>query len=247
MDSVIECRKVFYDDIMNKFLERRDNSKYTATGKFFDIGGTVDRALCNYKSGGEPINSGCNGEYDNGNGSLMRILPFVYYGKMHDYSTIEMVNFIGDASSLTHGHEVSKLGCLIYAYYVWLLLDGYDKYLALEKTLEIEYDKYYGEYAISKYKRIFLEDFKDLNENKIYSDGYIVNTLEASLWCFLQSNSYDEGVLRAVNLGSDTDTVAAITGSFCGIKYGINDKWLSKLQSREYIEDLSIKFLDVIR
>lgn len=83
-----------------------------------------------------------------------------------------------------------------------------------------------------------------LQEQEISSSGYVLHTLEASLWCFLNSESYAEAVLKAVNLGEDTDTTGAVTGGIAGIYYGfknIPEEWISELVRKEDIEVLCEK------
>jgi ADP-ribosylglycohydrolase len=75
---------------------------------------------------------------------------------------------------------------------------------------------------IEHYNRIFSPDFEKLPREEIKSGGYVVDTLEAALWCVLTTDSYRECVLKAVNLGGDTDTVAAIAGGLAGALYGYN-------------------------
>jgi ADP-ribosylglycohydrolase len=91
------------------------------------------------------------------------------------------------------------------------------------------------------YERLLAEDFAALPENEIKSSGYVVDTLEAALWCLLTTDGYEECVLRAVNLGGDTDTVAAVAGGLAGALYGyeaIPEKWRKTLIKREYIEKM---------
>lgn len=249
IDSIIECGDINYEDIMNKFIEWFDSSKYTATGVLFDVGMSTSDALLRYKSGLSPVDCGNNLELGNGNGSLMRILPFVYFIKSQEYSEDVKINIINDASSLTHGHDISKLGCNIYCDYVSLLLDGADKEDALKIIRNNNYEKFYPKDVVSRYSRLFSEDFKNFSENDISSSGYIVDSLEASIWCTLNSDNYENAVIKAVNLGSDTDTVGAITGSINGIIYGkqdIPDKWMDKLKKRETLEEINDRFLSVL-
>ena len=91
------------------------------------------------------------------------------------------------------------------------------------------------------YHRIFEPDFEKLTREEIKSSGYVVDTLEAALWCVLTTNDYRSCVLKAVNLGEDTDTVAAVAGGLAGILYGLDaipKEWLSNLKKREYIEQM---------
>lgn len=186
---------------------------------------------------------------ENGNGSLMRILPFVYYLKFSDLSEEEKTTLINQASSLTHAHEISQLGCKIYSDYLTLLLDGVDKVKALESLKNIDYNKYYTSESINIYKRILKEDLKRLSIDQIKSTGYIVDSLEASLWCTVNNDTYENAVITAVNLGNDTDTIGAITGSLNGVIYGENnipERWKNKLKKKDYIEELSDQFINTI-
>lgn len=86
-----------------------------------------------------------------------------------------------------------------------------------------------------------LKVFQKTKEKDIKSSGYVVDTLEAAIWCLLNTESFSACVLRAVNLGSDTDTVAAIAGGLAGLYYGyggIPEEWLDVIQRREWIEEM---------
>ncbi len=107
-----------------------------------------------------------------------------------------------------------------------------------------DYSAYSAE-SIGIYSRILNNDISVLAEESIESDGYVVYTLEAALWCLLNGKDYKSTALMAVNLGRDTDTVAAVAGSMAGIVYGkesIPTEWLEVLLRREYLENLSERF-----
>ena len=249
MDSIRENGDVNFDDIMYKFTEWVNYAKYTATDELFDIGISTRKAILNFKRGEKAIKCGTKGINENGNGSLMRILPFVYYLKFSDFSEEERTTLINQASALTHAHEISKLGCKIYADYVTLLLDGVDKVKALDLLKEIDYNKYYSNDSVKVYQRILKGDLKSLNIDQIRSSGYVVDSLEASLWCTVKNNNYEDAVVAAINLGEDTDTIGAITGSLNGIIYGKNnipERWLNKLKKNDYLEELSNQFISTI-
>lgn len=249
MDSIIKCGNINYNDIMQKFCNWKDQAKYTAEGKFFTIGMATTKALHNFQNGIEPLDCGCRQVFENGNGSLMRMLPFIYYIKAKNLNEEEKVSIINNASSLTHAHEISRLGCKIFTDYISLLLDGLDKEEALKELGKIKYADYYSKESIEKYKRILSDKFKQLKKEDISSSGYVVSTLEASIWCTLNSKSFEEAVKMAVNLGKDTDTIGAITGSINGIiygKYSIPNRWLEKLKRRHFLEDISASFINAI-
>jgi ADP-ribosylglycohydrolase len=80
-----------------------------------------------------------------------------------------------------------------------------------------------------------------LPESRIKSSGYVVDTLEAAVWCLLTTDSFEKALLRAVNLGDDTDTVGAVAGGLAGLYYGyeaIPEGWLSEIKKRDWIEKL---------
>jgi ADP-ribosylglycohydrolase len=96
---------------------------------------------------------------------------------------------------------------------------------------------------------VFKYDFDKLSENEIKSTGYVVDSLEAAIWCVMNTNSYEECVLKAVNLGEDTDTVGAIAGGLAGALYGydaIPEKWLNTLIKREMIDKLCEDFAQIL-
>jgi ADP-ribosylglycohydrolase len=124
------------------------------------------------------------------------------------------------------------------------LLDGYSKIEAYDLIQKVDYSSYSNE-SLEKYNRILKGNIKKCPLDDISSSGYVVDTLEASLWCLLVHDNYEDTILEAINLGNDTDTVAAITGSMAGIVYGINaipKEWLNTLIKKDYIIDLSLEF-----
>lgn len=238
MDSIINTIKIDYDDMMKRYCDWYMNSKYTATGVMFDIGISTRKALHKFYNGHNALDCGGKDEFDNGNGSLMRILPISFYSIYNNLDEKEEIELLNNCSSLTHGHEISKLGCKIYTDFVKFLLNGKDKKEAFYEIMNKDYSNNYSKDSINKYKRLFSEEFENLNVSQIKSTGYVVDTLEASIWCILNTDSYEEAVVKAVNLGEDTDTVGAITGSIAGLIYGnekIPERWMAKLKNKEYL------------
>ena len=231
-------------EIMENFCRWFYTNEYTPTGKCFDIGGACMQAIEKYKAFGLPPHMcGGEGEHSCGNGSLMRILPFALFCEYGEYSG-NWLDIIHLGSSLTHRHERCKVGCGIYSIIIRKLLCRPDQdsvYAGLKRASSV----YEGNSELDKYKRIFEPSFADLPVDEIKSSGYVVDTLEAALWCLLTADSYKECVLKAVNLGEDTDTVAAVAGGLAGALYGLDaipTEWLDTLIKREYIEELCEKF-----
>lgn len=256
-----------YDDMMDKFLSWYKYAEYTPYDEVFDIGGTTRIAIFNFNDGKDALLSGCDGEHDNGNGSLMRILPvafFIYYLKEKlSISEEEEFSIIHNVSALTHAHKRSKLGCGIYVKIAieilkYKNLDNENFSIGKEtESLESLIDKgidaakeYYFANEEFKHQKehygvIFNHDVKNLEREDIRGSGYVVRSLIASIWCLLHTNSYKEAVLEAINLGEDTDTTAAIVGGIAGLYYGVEDipkDWLAKIAKLDYIEELITNF-----
>lgn len=248
IDSFIQNRTFNYDDIMTKWEERINEAKYTPNNDTFDVGRTCLRAIPNHSIGTESLEYGIDGEQANGNGSLMRIIPvalYFYYKKIDEQEIIKLTN---EMSSLTHKHEISKLGCYIYVRYVMFLLDGQNKNEEYEAIKNIDYSSY-SDYSISIYDRILKDNILDYKIDDISSTGYVADTLECALWILLNSNSYKETIIATTNICNDTDTIGAIAGSMAGIVYGydaIPEAWLNKLMKKEYLMNLALDFEKLI-
>jgi ADP-ribosylglycohydrolase len=178
----------------------------------------------------------------------MRIHPFVLYAYFNFLNETEegywkWMGCIKAGSELTHAHDRSIMGCYIYGYCLSFLLKEAtrESLLAGIKFAGEDLD-YLPEFE--PYHRIFEPDFEKLPREEIRSTGYVVDTLEAALWCVLTTDSYRDCVLKAINLGDDTDTVAAVAGSLAGVMYGLEKiplDWLEKLKKRDYIENMCEK------
>lgn len=255
LESIVRLNKIDYEDIQNNHCRWLFDHKFTATGNVFDVGTVARRALLNYKSDpitvavrGKPIATSCGltEEGSNGNGSLMRIDPItLYLLKDHKDLTEYDLIVIQNVSSLTHAHRISKVCCCIYAFIVAELLHEGSIQEALNKASYL-----LGLQASDILWRLGdVDSFKQTPERDISSSGFVVSTLEAALWCFLNTNSYEECVLKAVNLGDDTDTVSAIAGSLAGLKYGLDSIpkiWVRSLKRLNYIKDLCNSFYRTI-
>lgn len=244
LQSLIDKGSFDYKDIMDNFCKWWDDDEFTATGRTFDIGGTCAGAISNFRMGMSPSECGEKGERSNGNGSLMRILPVAYV--CYDNSIVgnDRYELVRKVSSLTHAHEISVLGCFFYINFIYCLLNGDSPAVAYRKAQQEDYSMS-SDSAREAYHRILTNDIAGYNEDDISSSGYVLSSLEASLWCLLTTENYKEAVLKAVNLGSDTDTVGAITGSMAGIYYGydaIPCEWVEKLQRSEYLLNLCDQF-----
>lgn len=235
------------EKIGESFVKWNKYGHWTAHGKLFDIGGTTRHSIARLIKGESARFSGNIFEEDNGNGSLMRALPLAFY--LEKENDIQKVyHTVKEVSSITHGHFRSVFACFIYVIFAIQLLKGQRKKEAYTYTqkvaLEYSEEQNFNPNEIELFNRILKKDISGYSEDEIKSSGYVLHSLEASLWCFLNSESYSKAVLKAVNLGEDTDTTGAITGGLAGIYYGFDDipqEWISELVRKDDIEVLCEK------
>lgn len=250
MESISRLGKINFQDIMENFLRWYERGDFTATGERFDIGNTTRAAIVRFsRKILPPTKCGATEKNSNGNGSLMRILPATLYlfgtrGKIG----VDELKIIHEFSALTHGHIISQMACGIYSLIAAQLLSG--KNISEAFTLGMNDAKnFYGtDEAFKNFSRLCDENFAALPEDEISSSGYVVDTLEAALWCLLNTDDYKTLALKAVNLGEDTDTTAAVAGGLAGIFYGaevIPTDWLNILKRRDYLEKICEDFAKV--
>lgn len=224
LDSMIRTEKLDCDDIMERFTGWFDDGTYCPYGECFDIGHTTLTAIGKYKSGYSATRCGGKGFKDNGNGSLMRILPIAFVE--------HTVDDILDLSSLTHAHEISLMSCRLYVQIAENLMSGMSKEDAITHL----------RCCVDECENI--PKMKDYPQEQIKSSGYVIDSFEAAVWSFVNSESYRECVIKAVELGDDTDTVAAIAGGLAGIYYGIGgekgipEEWIDTLARKDWIKEM---------
>lgn len=235
------------NDIANKFVDWRKIGYWAARGEVFDIGIATRQSINNIERGFEPTLCGGFDEESNGNGSLMRILPMAFH--LYDIDDLNLLfQKNSEVSSITHAHFRSRFCCFIYTVFAIEIINGASKNeaysLTKEKVNNFISDKDFNSNELKLLDRILKNNIAELNENEINSSGYVLHSLEASIWCILNSNSYEETVLKAVNLGGDTDTTAAIAGGLAGLIYGydaIPKEWIYVLARKNDIEKLCDK------
>ncbi len=240
------CRGYSLDAIANSFWRWYKEAYWTPRGDVFDIGQTTHTAIMRLKQGVVPHQAGGKVENSNGNGSLMRILPMAYCHR--NLTLAELLARVHDVSAITHAHARSQMACGIYISIAVALLEGADLQTAyLQALQDIQQIYSVREFLLEKphFGRIFSGEIAKIPVEEINSGGYVIDTLESSLWCLLNSSSYCEAVLKAVNLGGDTDTTAAVTGGLAGIYYGVENipqKWMNQIARRQDIIYLAERF-----
>ncbi|WP_341299664.1 ADP-ribosylglycohydrolase family protein [Lysinibacillus sp. FSL H8-0500] len=232
--------------LMDKFVQYMEQGYWTPFGEMFDIGITTAEAVSNYKKGILPESCGKTGEFDNGNGALMRIAPLVFVMRDElDFS--KRAALIQQYTEITHAHPRSIVGSMVYSEVLLSLYRNNSLKAALQEVyVLLHYHLQENLKAeLASYDRIFQESFLSIAEGDIQSTGYIVHSLEAALWCVGTTTTFKEAILKAVNLGEDTDTVATIAGTLAGMHYPLEDiptDWLNKMIQKQKIDQLITTF-----
>ena len=239
------------DDMGRRFVDWHNAERWTPWGKVFDIGMTTRSALLAVARGIKAELAGGVADSSNGNGSLMRILPVALHSA--ELAVPEMLDRVHRASAITHRHPRSLMACGLYALLARQLVTGTPAEAAWAKAKD-EFQRYYSprEWTAeaSAFDRLLGCDLKKLPESEVGSGGYVMDTLTASIWCLLTSQGYGETVLRAVNLGGDTDTTGCVAGGLAGLVYGaaaIPSEWTAALARKGDLDCLVHEFTDALK
>ena len=231
--SLLHAGRLEPGDLGNRFVNWLDHGYMAVGGQVFDCGVTTSRALAAIRQGVPAVQAGPNGLYDNGNGSLMRVLPLALW---HSGTDKELVLDAHLQSRVTHGHTRSQVCCALYC--LWARRE-------LNATAESWTD------AVATLRQIYIDMPVHLEElesgvrpeadGAATGSGYVVDALRSAKYCLDSSADYEGVVKRAVALGKDTDTTAAIAGGMAGVRYGfggIPPRWVLALLGKELMEPL---------
>jgi ADP-ribosylglycohydrolase len=226
-------------DMGNRFVEWMNRGLWTAWGETFDVGMATSDALIRINNGTPAERAGGRTEYSNGNGSLMRIIPVAL--RFAHEPTEKLLDRLSRSSAITHGHARSQIACGFYGLVIRQLLKGDQPLAAVNTARSIFSNSYSGAFEAEHFRCVLEGDLAARPEGMIASTGYVIHTLTASLWCLLTTRSYEECVLKAVNLGGDTDTTGCVSGGLAGVHYGegsIPDKWRRALARHHEVESM---------
>jgi ADP-ribosyl-[dinitrogen reductase] hydrolase len=226
--SLIETGQFDPDDQMERYLAWYQKGYMSSTGRCFDIGGTCRSALVDYASAADMLPNafvGSTSPYAAGNGSLMRLAPVPMRYAYNKEGAIDLCAF---SSRTTHGARTAVDACRLFGAMLVDVLNGeHDKDVLNYQLLDL----------CTKIDR-FTHPVYFMQLKNAKGSGYVVESLEAAIWCFLTSSSFEEAVLKAVNLGDDSDTTGAITGQIAGAYYGyegIPQRWRDRLYAEPLI------------
>jgi ADP-ribosylglycohydrolase len=216
-ESLITCETFDANDQMARYTRWWKEGYLSSNGRCFDIGNTVSQALRKYARTGDPF-AGATDAYSAGNGSLMRLAPVPLFYASDPEKAIAMS---AESSKTTHG----ALTCLDACRYFGGLIIGAVRGDSKEALLSYRYAPVDGVWdrlpLCAEIDEIARGSYQRKNPPDIVGSGYVVQSLEAALWAFHQSSTFEEGCLLAANLGNDADTTAAIYGQIAGAYYGI--------------------------
>jgi ADP-ribosylglycohydrolase len=234
---LIECKGFDARDQMQRYVRWWREGHLSSNGRCFDIGITVSQALTKFERTGDP-RAGSADVNRAGNGSLMRLAPVpMFFAARNDADPVAMC---AESSVTTHATPVAVDACRYFGALLVAALNGASKAELVGDTRYEPRKKYWD---ASPLHQVIAEiadgSYKRKEPPAIQGTGYSAHSLEAALWAFHKSASFEEGCLLAANLGNDADTTAAVFGQLAGAFYGkrgIPARWRERLAKRETIE-----------
>lgn len=228
--SLLERNGFDARDQMNRYCNWMNYGEPSSTGEAFDIGNTTRASLLFYEQTGDPM-AGSEARRSAGNGSLMRLapVPLFFFPEVE-----KAVFYAGESSKTTHGAPEAVQACQLFSEYICRALEGRSKRDVMQSDVFVPTEPKIAEIAGGSYR--------SKKADRIRGSGYVVESLEAALWCFWNSDSYRDAVLMAANLGDDADTTAAVCGQLAGAFYGFEGiplKWRKLLTHHDMILDLA--------
>lgn len=243
-NSLIEKKSFDPVDQIEKYKKWLETGYCSSTGKAIGVGQTILRALLTYRSGDDPYKAIIS-RHSDGNGSLMRLAPIPLYFRDDPEYGIHCAEL---SSRITHGSVLCADACKYYTGLIIGALNGVSKKELLSDLYCPIPDYWKNNRLTEEIENISLGSFKHNNPPFIQGSGYVVKSLEASLWAFYNSDSFEEGVLKAINLGDDADTTGAIYGQLAGAYYGIDripQKWIDGVAKKDEILDIANKLFEL--
>ena len=227
--SLLACQGFDAHDQMRRYCDWLDNGYMSSIGNCFDIGTTVSGALRRFQRTGEPF-AGPKGRWTSGNGSIMRLAP-VAIAFHRDLQLGRRMAI--DSSRTTHGATLCLDSCDLLSQILMRLINGSSKHACLPSDKLLQTTEVQAlQQAAWQHKT-----YAELN-----GSGFVIESLEAALWCFWHTDNFADCVLAAANLGNDADTTAAVAGQLAGACYGydgIRHDWFASLHRGSEIRDLA--------
>ena len=235
------------NDQARRYLDWRDRGLYSVNGRCFDIGTTVDAALQRFRQTGDARSAGSTDEWSSGNGSIMRLAPVpIRYTKLFPDKIERLSRLAAESSLTTHGSPQCVSACRYLALILCGLIHGEDRDTILDADWPPLAELRRHAALHPEVEEIAEGSFRRKQPPEIVGSGYVVKSLEASLWAFHKATTFRDAVLEAVNLGDDADTTGAVCGQIAGAywgKQGVPQDWRNRLARRELIEEALVALM----
>lgn len=219
-------------DLMRRFVAWAEGGAYSCTGTCFDIGLTTRQALSRFMRTGDPF-AGSTAPDTAGNGSLMRVAPVALRALDDEARAVQIAR---DQSRTTHAAAEAVEACDLFVRMLREAIEGAGKDALRSRPWD----------GTARIRDIAAGTWRGKARSQIKSSGYVIDTLEAALWCTDQAAGFEEALVLAVNLAGDADTVGAVTGQIAGAVFGasaIPQRWLEPLAWREQLETLATQLV----
>ncbi|MCH5583686.1 ADP-ribosylglycohydrolase family protein [Shimazuella sp. AN120528] len=238
LDSLVECGELDLANFADKLWAWYDKGLWAVDHHVFDVGIQTSVSLQAYHQGISPENSGFANPEGKGNGSLMRVLPLALW---HQGSDEQLVIDSHKQSLVTHGHLTNQVACALYCLWVREV----SKIREIEEAYREAVDRLREIYGANSKERDELDlTIKPDQEPVSRGGGYVVETIQ-SVRIAVQEADYEQVIKKAISLGEDTDTNAAIAGGLYGVKVGLEgipDKWYDLLRGKSEVESLIMRW-----
>lgn len=244
MESIRECGKVNQSDILHKLSRWLYLGDYTVGSEIINSNTTVTLSIDRFKKGYTPDECGDAFEFASDNGALTRILPIAFLCYNYNIQGKHRYDLVKRVTRLTHATEKCILANMIFVNYACYLLEGCYPAVALQKIQKEDYS-FFSEACVDSFSRILKMNLTELPEEEIQSNSDVIESLEATIWSLVTTRNFEQAVIKAVNLGHDTDTIGALTGGLAGLYYGmqgIPKRWLDKLKKLPVLETIAEGF-----
>ena len=250
--SLLACGQLNVDDFAERLLAWYQDGYCAVDGLVFDIGAQTGHAFANLKQGVSPRDAGPAGEWDNGNGSLMRVIPLALW---HRGSDAELLRDAFAQSAVTHGHMRSKLCCALYCLWVQRLLladDDEQRSAAWGAAVAALRDLIHDDDAAQEALEMHIRPDQPATGA---GSGYVVDSLRSARMIFdhvlarneAATSSVERGLRSAVALGHDTDTTACVLGGLLGAAFGADalpERWRTGLRGMAIVEPMLAQLVE---
>lgn len=243
-ESLIEKKLFDPVDQLERYVRWYTKGYHSSTHNCFDIGNTIRFALDEFQQSRKPY-CGLTDKKKSGNGSIMRLAPVPLFFACDPEAAIQMS---GTSSRTTHGSILAIDACRYMGSLISGMAMGIKKDVILSSTYEPVPNYWEKNPLAGKIEDIRQGSFKTREPPQIKGDGFVARSLEAALWAFYKSSSFQQGCLMAVNLGDDADTTGAVYGQIAGVYYGLGgipNRWISKIAQLDLIKSFAMQLFEI--